>query len=160
MNQIYPKKYLDIKVYQDKTIIKYCNDENICFVYEYKIGLEKISSELVSEFIMSDWVSGVIYTLQNISLTDRVPTFIYLTTEKYGGIFEKFLKKKSTYSQFYIEPVNNMYSIHVIIKKINYANINTYLESALSHKDLEDNNLKQKSKQYERYTKAISQFKI
>lgn len=160
MSQNYLKKYLDIKVYKDKTVVRYCNDENICFIHEYKIGLEKISESLVNEIIMSDWVSGVIYTLQNISLTDRVPTFIYLSTERYGSIFEKSLKHPNTYSQFYIEPIENVSQVRVIIKKINYANINSHIESALSHKDLQDNNLKPKSKPYERYTKAISQFKI
>lgn len=160
MNQNYLKKYLDIKVYKDKTIIRYCNDDNICFVHEYKIGLDKIGEGLISEMIMSDWIGGVIYALENISLTDRVPTFIYLSAERYTTIFEKFLKNKNTYSQFYIEPIENVKQVHVIIKKINYANINSHIESTLSHKELKDNNLKQKSKPYERYTKAISQFKI
>lgn len=158
--QGYIQKYLDIKVYKDKTIIKYCNNDNICFVHEYTLGIDKIGKELANEIIMSNWISEVIYTLNQISLKDRVPTVIYLYTEKYSTIFEKFLKHKETYSQFYIENVENAHSPHVIIRKINYAIINSHLENALSHKDLKENNSNQKSKTYERYTKAISQFKI
>ncbi len=158
--QGYIQKYLDIKVYKDKTIIKYCNNNNICFIHEYQLGIDKIEKALVSEIIMSNWIGEVIYTLDQISLADRVPTTIYLYTEKYSTIFEKFLKDKNTYSQFYIENKENIHSPRVIIKKINYAIINSHIESSLSHKDLKENNLNQKSKIYERYTKAISQFKI
>jgi len=160
MNENYLKKYLDIKVYEDKTIVKYCNDDNVCFVHEYPIGLDKISDGLVSEIIMSDWVSGVMYALEIISLTDRVPTFIYLYTERYGAVFEKFLRQPNTYSQFYLESLQKGLGVRVIIRKINYANINSYIESSLKHKDLENNNLEPESKTYERYTKAISKFKI
>lgn len=160
MNENYLRKYLDIKVFDDKTIVQYWSDDALSLSHEYTIGLDKISKELVSEIVMSDWVSGVIYTLHNISLLDRVPTFIYLSTERYGGIFEKFLKHPNTYSQFYIETSDKGKGVHVIIKKINYANINSYLESSTAHKNLENNNLNKNSKSYERYTKTISKFKI
>lgn len=165
MSQNYLKKYLNIKVFNDKTIVEYCNDDNTCYIHEYKIGLNQISENLVNEIIMSNWASGVIYALGNISLTDRVPTFIYLTTEKYGNVFEKILTNKETYSQFYLESNEWGQGVRVIIKKVNYRNINSYLESYLSKEDLKDKtiiikNNKENSKSYERYTKTISQFKV
>ncbi len=165
MNDNYLRKYLNIKVYQDKTVVEYCNDNNICFIHEYKLGLDKIKKELASEIIMSNWVNGVIYTLENISLEDRVPTFIYLSAENFEESFKKVLKNKSTYSQFYLEPSDRGKGVHVIINKINYGNINSHLESYLSSKGSEDNIIitkdnKENSKSYERYTKAISQFKV
>lgn len=159
MNQNYLKKYLDIKVFDDKTHLQYWNDDVLSYTYEYQIGLDKISKNLVSEMIMSNWVSGIIESLHQISLLDRVPTFIYLSTERYGNVFEKFLKHKNTYSQFYLEPTQNGIGVHVIIKKINYKNINSFIESSKIGENLEDKN-NNKLKSYERYTKTISQFKI
>lgn len=160
MDSNYVKKYLDIEVLDEKTILKYCNDNNVCFIYEYPIGLRKITEELVSEIIMSDWLNGVIYSLENISETDRVPTFIYLATPIYGSVFEKSLKAKETYSQFYLENTNYGRGVHVIIKKIDYNLFNPNLNKIKDEIDLNKSNLVNKDKSYERYTKTISQFKI
>ncbi|MEN9338352.1 MAG: hypothetical protein RI945_77 [Candidatus Parcubacteria bacterium] len=159
MNQNYLKKYLDIKVLPHKTTLEYWNDDVLSFIHEYDIGLHHVEQDLVSEISLSNWVSGVIYALHQISLQDRVPTFIYLTTEKYGMVFEKVLKSKNTYSQFFLENGENEKGVHVIIKKINYANANSLVEDFSLQTDLKaKNNLK--TKQYERYTKIISQFKV
>lgn len=165
MDQNYLKKYLEIKIFNDKTVVEYCNEDNICYIHEYQLGLEEISKNAVSEIIMSNWVSGIIYALENISLTDRVPTFIYLTTEKYGSVFEKILTDKETYSQFYLEPNDWGQGVRVIIKKINYRNVNSHLEDYVNREDLQGKtiiikNNKENSKSYERYTKTISQFKV
>ena len=159
MNQNYLKKFLDIKVFNDHTIVNYWNDNVLCYSHKFDIGISKIERKLVSEIILSNWVSGVVYALHNISLLDRVPTFIYLETEKYGSVFEKVLKNKNTYSQFYIENANHGKGVHVIIKKINFANINSRNDGFNLHLNLEEES-KNKSKSYERYTKAISKFKI
>ena len=155
MNQNYLKKYLDIKVLGDKTRLEYWNDDTLSLIHEYEVGLEHVEKDLVSEISLSNWVSGIIYALHKISLRDRVPTFIYLTTEKYGPAFEKVLKNKNTYSQFFLENGENEKGVHVIIKKISYANINSYSGSLSVQKEQKDN-----PKSYERYTKTISKFKI
>lgn len=160
MNQNYLKKYLDVIVLDDKTIIKYWNDDNLSFVHEHKIGLTDIEDRLVNEEVMSDWISGVVYSLHNISLLDRVPTFIYLSSPKYGTVFEKYILHPSTYSQFYIERDENGKGVRVIIKKINSANINSHRGESVLDKNLEKNIFNNQSKSYERYTKAISQFKV
>ncbi len=153
MKDNYIEKYLEIIVEDDKTSVKYCNNDNICFFYEYPIGLRVITNELVSEIIISDWINGVIHSLNNISLTDRVPTFIYLSTPIYGSVLQKKLKDKETYSQFYLENTNIGRGIHVILRKIDY---NLFSSNLSSKQDkLEDEN-----QSYERYTKTISQFKI
>jgi hypothetical protein len=159
MNQNYLKKYLDIVVFPDKTLIKYWNDDVLSLTHEHPIGISHLEKELVSEIVMSDWVNGLIHALNIISLTDRVPTFIYLTSEKYGNVFERYIKNKNTYSQFYLENNNYGKGVHVIIKKINYANINSLSEDINSSKNLKENS-NNKSKTYERYTKTISQFKV
>ena len=105
MNQNYLEKFLDIKVFNDHTIVNYWNNNVLCYSHKYTSGIVEIEKNLVSEIVVSNWVSGVVYALHNISLIDRVPTFIYLETEKYGSVFEKVLKNKNTYSQFYIETV-------------------------------------------------------
>jgi hypothetical protein len=79
--------------------------------------------------------------------------------EKYGNVFERYIKNKNTYSQFYLENNNYGKGVHVIIKKINYANINSLSEDINSSKNLKENS-NNKSKTYERYTKTISQFKV
>lgn len=161
MNQNYLKKYLDIEVLDDKTLIKYWNQDNLSFIHEHNIGLKDIEDKYVNEHIMSDWINGLIYTLHNISLLDRVPTFIYLYSPKYGTVFEKYILHPSTYSQFYIERDEYGKGVRVIIKKINSANINSHLGESTIHKKLEDKNiLNSKNKSYERYTKTISQFKV
>ena len=159
MNQNYLKKYLDITVLPDKTLIKYWNDDVLSFTHEHPVGISHLEKELVSEIVMSDWINGLIHTLNTISLTDRVPTFIYLTTEKYGNVFERYIKNKNTYSQFYLENNNYGKGVHVIIKKINYTNINSLSGDFNSSKNLKENS-NNKSKTYERYTKTISQFKV
>ena len=100
MNQNYLKKFLDIKVFNDHTIVNYWNDNVLCYSHKFDIGISKIERKLVSEIILSNWVSGVVYALHNISLLDRVPTFIYLETEKYGTVFEKVLKNDPNFSFF------------------------------------------------------------
>ena len=159
MNQNYLEKFLDIKVFNDHTIVNYWSDDVLCYSHKFGTGISKIEHDLVSEIILSDWQSGILYTLHNISLLDRVPTFIYLETEKYGNVFEKILKNKNTYSQFYIENAKHGRGVHVIIKKINFANINSKNDGLDLHLNLEESS-KNKSKSYERYTKAISKFKI
>lgn len=159
MNENYLEKYLDIKVFDEYTVVNYWNNNTLLYSHKFNIGINKVEKNLVSEFILSDWVSGVIYALHNISLLDRVPTFIYLETEKYGTVFEKFLKSKNTYSQFYIENTKHGKGVHVIIKKINYANINSRGDDFGLRKSLETKETN-KSKSYERYTKTISKFKI
>ena len=159
MNQNYLEKFLDIKVFNDHTIVNYWNNNTLVYSHKFNIGISKIENNLVSEIVVSDWVSGVVYALHNISLLDRVPTFIYLETEKYGSVFEKALKNKNTYSQFYIENAKHGKGVHVIIKKINLANINSRNDVFNSHLNLEKES-KNKSKSYEGYTKAISKFKI
>ena len=158
MNQNYLEKFLDIKVFNENTVVNYWNNNTLVYSHKFDIGILKIEKKLVSEIAISDWVSGIIYTLHNISLLDRVPTFIYLETEKYGSVFEKVLKNKNTYSQFYIENAKHGKGVHVIIKKINFANINSRGDIFSLHSNLESE--KNKSKSYERYTKAISKFKI
>lgn len=162
MNIGYQNKYLDIKVYKDKTKIDYFNNDVLSFSHQYPIGTDHISVSLVSDIVMSDWISGVVYTLHNISLVDRVPTQVFITTEKYGTVFEKFIRHPVTYSQFYIEPTNTGKGVHVIIKKINYLNSNSLIEDAEKvESNLSKNNpANKKDKIYERYTKTISQFKI
>lgn len=159
MNQNYLEKFLDIKVFNENTVVNYWNNNTLVYSHKFDIGISKIEKNLVSEIVISDWVSGIIYALHNISLLDRVPTFIYLETEKYGTVFEKVLKNKNTYSQFYIENANHGKGVHVIIKKINFANINSRGDGLNTHLNLEENS-QNKSKSYERYTKAISKFKI
>lgn len=158
MNQNYLEKFLDIKVFNENTVVNYWNNNTLVYSHKFDIGILKIEKKLVSEIVISDWVSGIIYALHNISLLDRVPTFIYLETEKYGSVFEKVLKNKNTYSQFYIENAKHGKGVHVIIKKINFANINSRGDIFSLHSNLESE--KNKSKSYERYTKAISKFKI
>ena len=68
------------------------------------------------------------------------------------------MKNKNTYSQFYIENASHGKGVHVIIKKINFTNINSRDDGFNSHLNLEEG--KNKSKSYEGYTKAISKFKI
>ncbi|MEA4910602.1 hypothetical protein SDC9_07913 [bioreactor metagenome] len=164
MNENYLRKYLDIKVFDDKTQVQFWKDDVLATTSEFYIGINQISENLVSEAIMNDWLGGIVYNLEKISLLDRIPTFFYLTTEKYGSVFEKFLKRKGTYSQFYLEPHQYGLGIHVIIKKINRININTHFGKSITNEDLRDKVIikdnKEDSKSYERYTKAISQFKI
>ncbi|MEI6352486.1 MAG: hypothetical protein WCO35_00940 [Candidatus Nomurabacteria bacterium] len=159
MNQNYLKKYLDIVVLNDKTVIKYWNDDVLSFTHEHNVGLNHIEKELVNELIMSDWLNGLSHALNIISLQDRVPTFIYLTTEKYGNVFEKTVRNKNTYSQFFIENNDLWKGVRVIIKKINYANINSLNADFNLPKNLKENS-NNNSKSYERYTKTISQFKF
>jgi len=156
----YLDKYLEVKVLTDKTVINYWNDDTLIFSHEHKIGMRKVDEEKVSNFILSDWVSGIIYTLQNISFYDRVPKHIYLKVEKYPSIFEKIIRNKSTYSQFYLGENIEHQNIHVIINKINYNNLNSESQSFNLVSDSKNKDNFNNNKIYERYTKTISQFKF
>jgi len=164
MNQNYLKKYLDIKIFDDKTRVQFWKDEALAESSEFALGLNQISENLVSDYIMNSWLAGVLYILDKISLLDRIPTFFYVSTERYGSVFEKFLKKPETYSQFYLEPTEYGLGVHVIIKKINPININSHREDYIKNEGIRDKVIikdnKEDSKSYERYTKAISQFKV
>jgi hypothetical protein len=43
MNQNYLKKYLDIVVFPDKTLIKYWNDDVLSLTHEHPIGIPSLS---------------------------------------------------------------------------------------------------------------------
>jgi len=144
----YLDKYLEIKVLESETVINYFCDDTLVYTHRHKIGLQKIDIESVSKFIISDWVNGVIFSLSHISLYDRVPKYIYLYTEKYPYTFEQALRDSRTYSQFYLGADLEDKHLYVIINKINVTNLNLDTFKQCKNK-----------KSYERYTKAISQFK-
>jgi len=148
----YLDKYLEIKVLGEETVINYFCDDTLVYAHRHKIGLQKIDIESVSKFIISDWVNGVIFILSHISLYDRVPKHIYLYTEKYPYTFEQAIRDQNTYAQFYLGEDLEDKHLHVIINKINVNNLNSDLNLKIFSKS-------KNKKSYERYTKAISQFK-
>jgi len=148
----YFDKYLDIKVLLEKTIINYFIDNTLSFNHEYNIGTQKIDEENVSDVVLSDWVNGLLYTLNYISLYDRVPNYIYLNSKKHSLSLTKRVTTAETYSQFYLDDDKGRKNIHVIIKNRDYNNF----EENNSNNILINKNYKP----YERYKKAISQFKF
>ena len=150
-NVNYNKKFLNIKVSDMETQVIFFDYGKISLDFLYQIGHKHIKEDKNN---LEKWINKIILSLHKYSLIERIPQTFYLETDKNHHLFDKKLKDKNTYSQFFIKSDSNFSGIYVIIKKVNYHTQNSFLKDFKQ----EENNFNNQI--YARYKEAITKFKI
>ena len=98
MNKVKP--HLTITVGDISTVINYMNGEEILVVHTHPYGYKNIEAEGMSLIAGSKFIDGILYTLEFISLYDRIPTDFRLTSPRYSTWIGETIENCS-YTQFY-----------------------------------------------------------
>jgi hypothetical protein len=105
MNEMKP--FLTIKVSDTSTLINYHHGDDIVVSHTHPVGYKHIEAEGMSRIAGSKFIDGIIYTLEFISLHDRIPTDFRLVSPRYVTWISEIIENNS-YTQFYTAgvPVN------------------------------------------------------
>lgn len=96
--------HLLIKVGDRETLIEYVTEGNTIVSHAHPVGLKNIEAEGMSMLAGSKLLDGILYSLEFISLHDRIPTDFRLVTPRYATWIGEVLERGS-YSQFYTDGV-------------------------------------------------------
>lgn len=98
MNQ--SDSFLSIAVGDTSTLVNYIVDGHILVSHIHPIGYKHIEAEGMNTIAGSKFMDGVLYTLEFISLHDRIPTQFKLIAPRYSTWIGETLEAAS-YTQFY-----------------------------------------------------------
>jgi hypothetical protein len=98
MNQT--KTFLSVSVGDTSTLVNYIVDGHVIVSHVHDIGYKHIEAEGMNVIAGSKFMDGVLYTLEFISLHDRIPTEFKLIAPRYHTWIGETLEKAS-YTQFY-----------------------------------------------------------
>lgn len=98
MNQ--SKAFLSVAVGDTSTLINYLVDGHILVSHVHPIGYKHIEAEGMNIIAGSKFMDGILYTLEFVSLHDRIPTDFRLIAPRYATWIGEILEGAS-YSQFY-----------------------------------------------------------
>ncbi len=101
MNQ---EAFLTVAVGDTSTLINYIVDGHIIVSHVHPFGYKNIEAEEMNLIAASKFMDGILYTLEFISLHDRVPTDVRLIAKRYATWIGDTIEKTS-YSQFYTNGV-------------------------------------------------------
>jgi len=102
MNQ--SEAFLSVAVGDTSTLINYIVDGHILVSHVHPTGYKHIEAEGMSIIAGSKFLDGVLYTLEFISLHDRIPTQFKLIAPRYSTWIGETLEGAS-YTQFYTDDV-------------------------------------------------------
>lgn len=100
MDQVDTKPHLSIAVGDTSTLIDYIVDGSILVSHTHPIGYKQIEAEGMNIIAGSKFLDGVLYTLEFISLYDRIPTDFRLLSTRYSSWIGETIEGAS-YTQFY-----------------------------------------------------------
>ncbi len=92
--------FLSIAVGDTSTLINYVVDGHILVSHVHPIGYKHIEAEGMNVVAGSKLMDGILYTLEFISLSDRIPTSWRLIAPRYATWLGELLEGAS-YTQFY-----------------------------------------------------------
>ena len=98
MNQ--SKNFLSVAVGDTSTLINYLVDGHVLVSHVHPFGYKHIEAEGMNDIARSKFIDGVLYTLEFISLNDRIPTSFTLIAPRYATWIGETLEDAS-YTQFY-----------------------------------------------------------
>ncbi len=98
MNQSSP--FLSIAVGDTSTLINYIVEGHVIVSHIHPVGYKHIEAEGMNIIAGSKFIDGVIYTLEFVSLHDRIPTDFRLITKRYATWIGDIVES-SSYTQFY-----------------------------------------------------------
>jgi len=96
--------YLSIAVGDSATLVNYVVDGKVLVSHTHPIGFKHIEAEGMNVIAGSKLLDGILYTLEFISLQDRIPTNFHLTASRYATWIGETLEGGS-YAQFYTDGV-------------------------------------------------------
>ncbi|MEN9881262.1 MAG: hypothetical protein RLZZ308_445 [Candidatus Parcubacteria bacterium] len=99
MNVLYTP-FLSIAVGDTSTLINYVVDGHVLVSHVHPIGYKHIEAEGMNIVAQSKLIDGILYTLEFISLHDRIPTDFRLITSRYATWIGEAIESTS-YTQFY-----------------------------------------------------------
>lgn len=94
------KPYLSILVADTSTLINYMVDSEVIISHTHPIGYKHIEADGMSIIAGSKFIDGILYTLEFISLHDRIPTDFRLVSPRYVTWIGETIENTS-YTQFY-----------------------------------------------------------
>jgi hypothetical protein len=100
MNQVDKKPHLSISVGDTSTLINYMVDGSVIVSHTHSIGYKNIEAEGMNVVAGSKFLDGILYTLEFISLYDRIPTDFRLLSPRYSTWIGEAIENAS-YSQFF-----------------------------------------------------------
>ena len=102
MNQAY--SFLSIAVGDTSTLINYLVDGHVIVSHIHPIGYKHIEAEGMNVIAGSKFMDGILYTLEFISLHDRIPTEFKLIVPRYHTWIGETIENTS-YTQFFTDGV-------------------------------------------------------
>lgn len=96
------KPFLSVIVADTSTLIHYIVDGEIIVSHTHPIGYKHIEAEGMNVVAGSKFIDGILYTLEFISLHDRIPTDIRLVSPRYVTWIGEIIENNS-YTQFFTD---------------------------------------------------------
>lgn len=96
--------HLKIIVGDRETRIDYMHDKHVIVSHSHPIGIKHIELEGMNTIAGSKLLDGIVYTLEFISLHDRIPTDFRLIAPRYSTWIGETIENGS-YAQFYTNGV-------------------------------------------------------
>lgn len=95
-------QYLSIAVGDTSTLINYLVDGHIIVSHVHPVGYKHVEAEGMNQIAGSKLMDGILYTLEFISLHDRIPTQFKLIAPRYSTWIGETIEGCS-YTQFYTD---------------------------------------------------------
>jgi hypothetical protein len=92
--------YLSIAVGDTSTLINYLNDGQVLVSHTHPVGYKHIEAEGMNAVAASKLLDGILYTIEFISLHDRMPTDFRVVAPRYATWIGEVIENGS-YTQFY-----------------------------------------------------------
>ena len=115
------KPHLSIIVADASTLIHYMVDGEIVVSHTHPIGYKHIEAEGMNKIAGSKFIDGILYTLEFISLHDRIPTDFRLVSPRYATWIGEIIENNS-YTQFFTDSVPISVTLEGIVEvPLSYA---------------------------------------
>lgn len=96
------KPHLTISVGDTSTLINYMVDGEVVVSHTHSVGYKHTEAEGMNIIAGSKFIDGILYTLEFISLHDRIPTDFRLASPRYSRWIGEIIENGS-YTQFYTD---------------------------------------------------------
>lgn len=96
--------FLSVAVGDTSTLINYIVDGHVLVSHVHPIGYKHIEAEGMNITAGSKFLDGILYTLEFISLSDRIPTEFRLIAPRYSTWIGETIERAS-YTQFYTNDI-------------------------------------------------------
>ena len=96
--------YLSISVGDTSTLVQYVYDGEVILTHTHPFGIKHIDAHGLGNHAASSLLDGVLFTLEHISLYDRIPTEFRVLSPRYAT-WLKTIFEGHDYAQFYTSDI-------------------------------------------------------